>query len=91
MLLNPRKCYLNNLRKCKYVTNQIQDIEFNRYVWPICLPDGLEPPNDGTYDRLCTVAGWGDTRCEFKAIWPISYERLLYYIFLVLSEISQMI
>ena len=39
-----------------------EDIEFNRYVWPICLPDGLEPPNDGTYDRLCTVAGWGDTR-----------------------------
>lgn len=39
-----------------------EDIEFNEYVWPICLPDDLPPPNDGTYDRNCTVAGWGDTR-----------------------------
>jgi len=39
-----------------------EDIEFNKYVWPICLPDNMPPPNDGTYDRNCTVAGWGDTR-----------------------------
>jgi hypothetical protein len=39
-----------------------EDIEFNKYVWPICLPDDLPPPNDGNYNRLCTVAGWGDTR-----------------------------
>lgn len=39
-----------------------EDIRFNEFVWPICLPDDLAPPNDGTYDRNCTVAGWGDTR-----------------------------
>lgn len=39
-----------------------EDIEFNRYVWPICLPDNLPPPNDGNYNQNCTVAGWGDTR-----------------------------
>jgi len=39
-----------------------EDIKFNEFVWPICLPDDLGPPNDGTYDRNCTVAGWGDTR-----------------------------
>lgn len=39
-----------------------RDIEFNEFVWPICLPDSLPPPNDGTYDKNCTVAGWGDTR-----------------------------
>lgn len=39
-----------------------EDIEFNKYVWPICLPDNMPPPNDGKYDKNCTVAGWGDTR-----------------------------
>lgn len=39
-----------------------EDIEFNKYVWPICLPDNMPPPNDGSYDKNCTVAGWGDTR-----------------------------
>lgn len=39
-----------------------EDIEYNKYVWPICLPDNLPPPNDGTYAKNCTVAGWGDTR-----------------------------
>lgn len=39
-----------------------KDIQFNEFVWPICLPDDLPPPNDGTYNRNCTVAGWGDTR-----------------------------
>lgn len=39
-----------------------RDIQFNEFVWPICLPDDLPPPNDGTYKMNCTVAGWGDTR-----------------------------
>ena len=40
-----------------------EDMEFNKYVWPICLPDNMPPPNDGSYDGYnCTVAGWGDTR-----------------------------
>ena len=43
-----------------------EDIEFNKYVWPICLPDNMPPPNDGSYDKLCTVAGWGDTRCKLS-------------------------
>ena len=52
---------------CLVLTNfkpNFKDIEFNRYVWPICLPDNLPPPNDGKYDKNCTVAGWGDTRCK---------------------------
>jgi hypothetical protein len=40
----------------------VEDMDFNEYVWPICVPDDLPPPNDGTFDRNCTVAGWGDTR-----------------------------
>jgi len=39
-----------------------EDISFNARVWPICLPDNLPAPNDGTYDKKCVVAGWGDTR-----------------------------
>jgi hypothetical protein len=39
-----------------------KDIQFNEFVWPICLPDDLPPPNDGSYGKNCTVAGWGDTR-----------------------------
>ena len=29
-----------------------EDISFNARVWPICLPDNLPAPNDGTYDKL---------------------------------------
>ena len=45
-----------------------EDISFNARVWPICLPDNLPAPNDGTYDKKCVVAGWGDTRCKLKKI-----------------------
>ncbi|CAG5104022.1 Oidioi.mRNA.OKI2018_I69.chr1.g1054.t1.cds [Oikopleura dioica] len=38
-------------------------IEFHETVWPICLPDKIEPPNsEELAGMFCTVAGWGDTR-----------------------------
>lgn len=40
-----------------------EDIQFNKSVWPICLPDDTPPPNSEELAGMkCVVAGWGDTR-----------------------------
>ncbi|CBY11051.1 unnamed protein product [Oikopleura dioica] len=40
-----------------------KDIEFNRDVWPICLPDNLPPPNSEELAGMsCLVNGWSENR-----------------------------
>lgn len=42
-----------------------KDIEFNKNVWPICLPDDLPLTQDETNTgKMCTVAGWGYERAS---------------------------
>ena len=45
-----------------------KDIEFNRNVWPICLPDDLPlKQNETNLGIMCTVTGWGYTKADADA------------------------
>ena len=44
-----------------------RDIEFNKNIWPICLPDNLPLTAKETKSGdslMCTVAGWGYTKAD---------------------------